>query len=86
MKALHRAPKTASSYRPAQESNFFRTGKASDKFRQLDHHLAWRLVRLLVKKRARNLRAGQADRLVRGLVPRPGLHELLGTIRCPKAA
>ena len=42
--------------------NYFRTGNASDKFVALDRHVAWRLKRLLIKKRGRNLRAGQANR------------------------
>jgi RNA-directed DNA polymerase len=42
--------------------NDFRTGNAANKFRQLDRYVWWRLFRLLVKKRGRNLRAGQADR------------------------
>ena len=41
--------------------NYFRTGNAADKFVQLDRHVTWRLKRLLVKKRGRNLRAGQAS-------------------------
>ena len=41
--------------------NYFRTGNAADKFRQIDRYVVWRLVRLLIKKRGRNLRAGQAD-------------------------
>ena len=42
------------------------------KFVQLDRYVVWRLRRLLVKKRGRNLRAGQANRWTRDLVPRPG--------------
>ncbi len=53
--------------------NYFRTGNAADKFVQLDRHVAWRLKRLLIKKRGRNLRAGQAGRCTRTWgVPRPG--------------
>lgn len=66
--------------------NYFRTGNASDKFRQLDRHVAWRLHRLLVKKRGRNLRAGQADRWTEAWFHDQGLHKLLGTVRYPKAA
>ena len=39
-----------------------RTGNASIKFCEIDKYLWWRLFRLLVKKRGRNLRAAQADR------------------------
>jgi RNA-directed DNA polymerase len=66
--------------------NYFRTGNASDKFRQLDRHVAWRLKRLLIKKRGRNLRAGQARRWTEAWFHDQGLHKLLGTIRYPKAA
>ena len=52
--------------------NYFRTGNAADKFVQLDRHVAWRLKRLLIKKRGRNLRAGQASTMDPDLVPRPG--------------
>jgi RNA-directed DNA polymerase len=66
--------------------NYFRTGNSSDKFRQLDRHVAWRLKRLLIKKRGRNLRAGQAQRWTEAWFHDQGLHKLLGTIRYPKAA
>jgi RNA-directed DNA polymerase len=66
--------------------NYFRTGNASDKFRQLDRHVSWRLKRLLIKKRGRNLRAGQAGRWTEAWFHDQGLHKLLGTIRYPKVA
>jgi RNA-directed DNA polymerase len=66
--------------------NYFRTGNAADKFRQLDRHVAWRLKRLLIKKRGRNLRAGQADCWTEDWFHDQGLHKLSGTIRYPKAA
>ena len=66
--------------------NYFRTGNAHRKFRDLDRHVAWRLHRLLVKKRGRNLRAGQADRWTEAWFHDQGLHKLMGTIRYPKAA
>jgi len=66
--------------------NYFRTGNAADKFVSLDRHVAWRLKRLLIKKRGRNLRAGQADRWTRTWFHDQGLHKLMGTIRYPKAA
>ncbi len=66
--------------------NYFRTGNASDKFRQLDRHVAWRLKRLLVKKRGRNLHAGQAGRWTPAWFHDQGLHQLMGTVRYPKAA
>jgi len=66
--------------------NYFRTGNAADQFISLDRHVAWRLKRLLIKKRGRNLRAGQADRWTRTWFHDQGLYKLIGTIRYPKAA
>jgi RNA-directed DNA polymerase len=66
--------------------NYFRTGNAADKFVQMDRYVAWRLKRLLIKKRGRNLRAGQADRWTRTWFHDQGLHKLMGTIRYPTAA
>lgn len=66
--------------------SYFRTGNAAIKFRQLDRYVAWRLQRLLIKQRGRNLRAGQAQRWSEDWFHDQGLHKLLGTIRYPKAA
>ena len=66
--------------------NYFRTGNAAGKFRQLDRHVSWRLHRLLVKKRGRNLHAGQAAKWTEAWFHDQGLHQLMGTIRYPKAA
>jgi RNA-directed DNA polymerase len=66
--------------------NYFRTGNAAQKFRHIDRHVAWRLKRLLIKKRGRNLRGGQADRWTEAWLHDQGLYKLLGTIRYPKAS
>ena len=66
--------------------NYFRTGNAAEKFVSLDRYVAWRLKRLLIKKRGRNLRPGQADRWHYKWFHDQGLHQLMGTIRYPKAA
>ncbi|HEX4633486.1 MAG TPA: group II intron reverse transcriptase/maturase [Gemmatimonadales bacterium] len=66
--------------------NHFRTGNAADKFTEMDRYVAWRLKRLLIKKRGRNLRAVQADRWTRTWFHDQGLHKLMGTIRYPKTA
>ena len=66
--------------------NYFRTGNAAIKFRQVDRYTAWRLKRLLIKKRGRNLRAGQADQWTEEWLHGMGLHKLSGTVRYPKAA
>ena len=50
--------------------NYFRTGNAAIKFVQIDRYVTWRLNRLIVKKRGRNLRAGQADQWNAGVVSR----------------
>jgi RNA-directed DNA polymerase len=65
---------------------YFRTGNAANKFVDMDRYVAWRLRRFLIKKRGRNLRAGQADQWTRTWFHDQGLHKLMGTIRYPKAA
>jgi RNA-directed DNA polymerase len=66
--------------------NYFRTGNAADKFTQVDRYVAWRLRRLMIKKRGRNLRAGQVEQWTRDWFEGLGLYRLSGTIRYPKAA
>jgi RNA-directed DNA polymerase len=66
--------------------NYFRTGNAAVKFRQADRYVAWRLKRLLIKKRGRNLRAGQTAQWTQEWLHGLGLHKLSGTVRYPKAA
>ncbi|HXZ75501.1 MAG TPA: group II intron maturase-specific domain-containing protein [Streptosporangiaceae bacterium] len=66
--------------------NYFRTGNAADKFRQVDRYVVMRLHGLMVKKRGRNLHAGQAQAWTEGWFNGHGLHRLRGTIRYPKAA
>ena len=66
--------------------NYFRTGNSADEFVSMDRYVAWRLKRLLIKKRGRNLRAGQAERWTEAWFHDQGLHKLLGTIRYPKAS
>lgn len=66
--------------------NYFRTGNAAQKFRQLDKYVGWRLRRLLIKQRGRNLRAGQAGRWTEAWFHDQGLHQLMGTICYPKTA
>jgi RNA-directed DNA polymerase len=66
--------------------NYFRTGNAANKFVSLDRYVWWRLFRLMVKKRGRNLHAGQTDRWTGDWFHDQGLYKLMGTIRYPKAA
>jgi RNA-directed DNA polymerase len=66
--------------------NYFRTGNAANKFRQIDDYVVRRLRVLLIKKRGRNLRPGQAGQWNEEWCNGHGLHRLRGTIRYPKAA
>ncbi|HEV2368828.1 MAG TPA: group II intron reverse transcriptase/maturase [Acidimicrobiales bacterium] len=66
--------------------NYFRTGNAAAKFRTLDDYVVWRLLRLMIKKRGRNLHAGQVRNWTRHWFHDQGLYQLMGTIRYPKAA
>ena len=66
--------------------NYFRTGNAAIKFRQADDYVVWRLHRLMVAKRGRNLRAGQADAWTEEWFNGHGLYRLRGTIRYPRTA
>ncbi|MGH3950518.1 MAG: group II intron reverse transcriptase/maturase [Pseudonocardiaceae bacterium] len=66
--------------------NYFGTGNAAEKFVQIDRYVAWRLKRLQIKKRGRNLRAGQAAQWTPTWFREQGLHQLMGTVRYPKAA
>jgi RNA-directed DNA polymerase len=66
--------------------NYFRTGNAANKFRQVDWYVVHRLFRLMVKKRGRNLRIRRAEQWTEAWFNGHGLHRLRGTIRYPKAA
>lgn len=63
--------------------NYFRTGNAARKFNQLDTYIYLRLRSFMVKRRGRNLRAGQADEWGRQWFWDQGLHRLRGTVRYP---
>lgn len=66
--------------------NYFRTGNAATKFRQIDAYVVRRLKRLLIKKRGRNLHAGVADQWTEDWFNTRGLYRLRGTVRYPKTA
>ena len=66
--------------------NYFRTGNAAVKFTQVDDYVVWRLRTLMIKKRGRNLHAGQADAWTEQWFNGHGLYRLRGTIRYPGAA
>jgi len=66
--------------------NYFRTGNAARKFRQIDNYVARRLRGLPVKRQGRKLRAGHARRWTEDWLNEQGLYRLRGTIRYPEAA
>lgn len=66
--------------------NYFATGNAADKFRQIDWHVERRLTRLLIKRKGRHLRPSQVDQWTRQWFIGLGLHQLMGTIRYPGTA
>ena len=66
--------------------NYFRTGNAAGKFRQVDNYVVRRLRSLMVKKRGRNLHAGQTQQWTEEWFDGHGLYRLRGTIRYPKTA
>jgi RNA-directed DNA polymerase len=66
--------------------NYFRTGNASAKFRQIDRYAEARLYGLMRKRYGRNLRPGQSELWTRDWFAQQGLHRLLGTIRYPAPA
>ena len=66
--------------------NYFRTGNAAVKFGQVDDYVVRRLRGLMVKKRGRNLHAGQVAAWTGDWFGAHGLHRLRGTVRYPRAA
>ena len=66
--------------------NYFRSGNAATKSVTLDRFVAWRLRRLLIEKRGRNLRVGPSALWTRTWLHDQGLHQLMGSIQYPKAA
>ena len=65
---------------------YFRTGNSAKKFNRIDAYAWRRLFSLMVKKRGRNLHAGQADTWTSDWFQTQGLYRLRGTVRYPKAA
>ncbi|HEU4798538.1 MAG TPA: group II intron reverse transcriptase/maturase [bacterium] len=63
--------------------NYFRTGNAARKFKQMDTHVWTRLHGFMVKRRGRHLRAGEADDWTREFFHQHGLHRLRGTVQYP---
>jgi len=65
---------------------YFRTGNAAKRFNQVDSYVWRRLFALRVKRKGRNLRAGESERWSRDYFHSLGLHRLRGTVRYPEAA
>jgi RNA-directed DNA polymerase len=66
--------------------SYFRTGNAAIKFVQIDDYARRRLVRLLIKRKGRNLKPGQVEQWTRQWFVSLGLHQLMATIRYPGTA
>ena len=66
--------------------SYFRTGNAAQRFIQLDTYVWRRLRALRVKRKGRNLRAGEFRRWTRESFYNLGLYRLRGTVRYPEAA
>jgi len=65
---------------------YFATGNAARRFLSVDDYVVRRLRRLLIKRKGRNLREGEAQTWWRPFFESLGLHRLRGTIRYPDAA
>jgi group II intron reverse transcriptase/maturase len=64
--------------------NYFRTGNAAKKFNAIDGQVVRRLRHFLVRRKGRNLKAGEATRWTREYFEALGLVRLRGTIRYPE--
>jgi RNA-directed DNA polymerase len=65
---------------------YFRTGNAAEKFNQLDSYVWERLRALRVKRKGRQLQAGESERWTRDYFVGLGLHRLRGTVKYPEPA
>jgi RNA-directed DNA polymerase len=65
--------------------NYFRTGNAAQKFNQLDSYVWNRLRTLRIKRKGRQLKAGEAEAWTRQYFWNLGLHRLRGTVKYPEA-
>jgi len=66
--------------------NHFRTGNATRKFTQVDSYVWRRLRDFMVKRKGRNLKAGEAKQWTSAFFESHGLHRLRGTVRYPEEA
>lgn len=65
-------------------SNYFRTGNAATRFNNLDSYVWRRMVSLRVKRKGRQLRAGEAGEWTREYFENLGLIRLRGRVRYPE--
>lgn len=65
--------------------NYFRTGNAAQKFRQIDDYVVRRLRKQLIRRRGRNLKPGQAAEWTEDWFNGHGLYRLRGTVRYPRS-
>jgi group II intron reverse transcriptase/maturase len=63
--------------------NHFGTGNAAKKFNEIDSYVWSRLRRFMVRRKGRNLRAGEASRWTRDFFESLGLYRLRGTVKYP---
>ena len=61
--------------------NYFCSGNAERKFKQVDTYVQRRLFRFMTRRKGRNLRAGEADAWTAEFFHALGLHRLSGTVR-----
>lgn len=67
--------------------NYFRTGNAAKKFKQIDAYVWRRLMRFQVRRKGRHLRPGEAQIWTEDFfVEHHGLHRLRGTVAYPGTA
>lgn len=67
--------------------NYFRTGNAAKKFKDLDSYVWRRLRTFMMKRKGRHLRPGEWRSWNEDFfVEHHGLHRLRGTVRYPEAA
>jgi len=67
-------------------ANYFRTGNAAEKFGQVDAYVKRRLRGFMVRRKGRNLHAGEFWTWTEDFFNGHGLHRLRGTVRSPGTA
>jgi RNA-directed DNA polymerase len=64
--------------------NYFRTGNAARRFNQVDWYVVGRLRSFLVRRKGRQLRAGETEQWTRPFFESFGLYRLRGTVQYPE--